>query len=330
MTTIAAKEQTALMHRVATQAGLAPSVHNTQPWRFRITPTTFELRANRERRLRVLDPTSRQLLISCGCALLNARVALAAERKTVVVERFPDPNDPDLLARLTVSDHHRAPWTPLVRLESAIARRHTNRREFFEREVPEEIQWELSNAAAQENATLVALETKEARDTAARLLQEADAAENDNPAYLAELREWTTSIATRRDGVTSRSFPMESPEPNDVPIRDFGVKVSGQMSPVRGSDVEQCLMILGTVEDGPYAWLRAGEALQRLWLEATRLDHVAGLITQVIEVKRTRKQLRAELGLPFYPHLLLRIGQAAPNVPTNRRPIEDLIDVADS
>lgn len=329
MTTTAAREQTALLHRAAAQASLAPSVHNTQPWRFRITPTTFELRANRDRRLHVLDPTSRQLLISCGCALFNARVALAAERKTVAVERFPDPNDPDLLARLTVSDH-RAPWSPLVRLEPAIARRHTNRREFFEREVPEEIQWELSNAAAQENATLVALETREARNTAARLLQEADAAENDNPAYLAELREWTTSIATRRDGVTSRSFPMESLQPNDVPIRDFGVKVSGQMSPVRDSDAEQCLMVLGTVEDGPYAWLRAGEALQRLWLEATRLDYVAGLITQVIEVKRTRKQLRTELGLHFYPHLLLRIGQAAPNIPTNRRPIEDLIDVADS
>ena len=329
MTTIAAREQTALLHRAAAQAGLAPSVHNTQPWRFRIRPTTLEIRANRERRLQVLDPTSRQLLISCGCALLNARVAIAAERKDVLVERFPDPADHDLLARLTVADR-RAAWTPLVRLEPAISRRHTNRREFFEREVPEEIQWELSNAAAQENAMLIALDTRQARNTAARLLQEADAAENDNPAYLAELREWTSDIATRRDGVTPRSYPMESLEPNDVPIRNFGIKVSGQMSPVRGSDAEQCLMVLGTVEDSPYAWLRAGEALQRLWLEATRLDYVAGVITQVIEVKRTRKQLRTELGLPCFPHLLLRIGQAAPNLATNRRPIEDLIEVVDS
>lgn len=328
MTTIAAREQTAL-YRIATQAGLAPSVHNTQPWRFRIRPATLEIRANRERRLQVLDPTSRQLLISCGCALFNARVAIAAERKDVLVERFPDPTDPDLLARLTIADR-RASWTPLVRLEQTIARRHTNRREFFERDVPEEIQWELSNAAAQENAMLIALDTREARNTAARLLQEADAAENDNPAYLAELREWTSNIATRRDGVTTRSYPMESFEPNDVPIRNFGIKVSGQMSPVRDSDAEQCLMVLGTVEDSPYAWLRAGEALQRLWLEATRLDYVAGVITQVIEVKRTRKQLRTELGLPCFPHLLLRIGQAAPNVPTNRRPIEDLIEVVDS
>ena len=329
MTTIAAREQSTLLYRAATQAGLAPSVHNTQPWRFRIRANTLEVRANQERRLQVLDPTSRQLLISCGCALFNARVAIAAERKEVLVERFPDPTDHDLLARLTIADR-RASWTPLVRLEPAISRRHTNRREFFEREVPEEIQWELSNAATQENAMLIALDTREARNTAARLLQEADAAENDNPAYLAELREWTSDIATRRDGVTPRSYPMESLEPNDVPIRNFGIKVSGQMSPVRGSDAEQCLMVLGTVEDSPYAWLRAGEALQRLWLEATRLDYVAGVITQVIEVKRTRKQLRTELGLPCFPHLLLRIGQAAPNLATNRRPIEDLIEVVDS
>lgn len=329
MTTIAAREQTTLLYRAATQAGLAPSVHNTQPWRFRIRANTLEVRANQERRLQVLDPTSRQLLISCGCALFNARVAIAAERKEVLVERFPDPTDHDLLARLTIADR-RASWTPLVRLAPAISRRHTNRREFFEREVPEEIQWELSNAATQENAMLIALDTREARNTAARLLQEADAAENDNPAYLAELREWTSNIASRRDGLTTRSYPMEPLEPNDVPIRNFGIKVSGQMAPVRDSDAEQCLMVLGTVEDSPYAWLRAGEALQRLWLEATRLDYVAGVITQVIEVKRIRKQLRAELGLPCFPHLLLRIGQAAPNVPTNRRPIEDLVEVVDS
>lgn len=326
MITTVRGEQAERLHRAAARASLAPSVHNTQPWRFRLGPDTLELRADRDRRLHVLDPAARQLLISCGCALFNARVALAAERQEVVVERFPDTADPDLLARLRLTGRS-APWTPLVRLEPAIERRRSNRRDFFEREVPEEIQWELINAAEQEDASLITVAGPADRASVARLVQAADAAENDNPAYLAELREWTTNIPNRRDGVTSRSFPMGSSDRGDVPIRDFGVKVSGQMSPV--SDAEECLMILGTVEDTPYAWLRAGEALERLWLEATRLDYVAGLITQVVEVARIRRQLREELALPWHPHLMLRVGQAAPNVATNRRRLEDLIEVVD-
>lgn len=325
MTTMTRPEQSQLLRQAAAGASLAPSVHNSQPWRFRLGADTLELRADRSRRLQVLDPAARQLMISCGCALFNARVALAAGRREVQVERFPDPSDPDLLARLTLTDR-RAPWTPLVRLEPAIGRRRSNRREFFEHTVPEEIQWELTNAAIREDAAISVVETDEARATTARLVQVADAAENDNPAYLAEMRAWTTSIATRRDGVTTRSYPMSTTDRGDLPIRDFGVKVGGQMPPVTDSGSDQCVMILGTVEDSPLAWLRAGEALERLWLEATRLDYVASLITQVIEVKRTRTQLQSALGLAFHPHLVIRIGQAAPNVATNRRELSDMLE----
>lgn len=325
MTTIVRQEQSELLRQAAAAASLAPSVHNSQPWRFRIGPDSLELRADRHRRLQVLDPTARQLMISCGCALFNARVALAADRHEVVVERFPDSEDPDLIARLTLTGRS-ASWSPLVRLEPAIERRRSNRREFFERVVPEDVQWELTNGAAQEGGLTMTVDTDEARTALARLVQEADAAENDNPAYLAELREWTTNIATRRDGISSRSFPMSTSERGDVPIRDFGVKIGGQMAPVNDSDHDQCLMILGTTEDTPDAWLQAGEALERLWLEATRLDYVASLITQVIEVKKTRKKLRTELGLAFYPHLVLRVGQAAPNVATNRRELSDMLE----
>jgi hypothetical protein len=325
MTTTVSQEQSELLRHAAARASLAPSVHNSQPWRFRLGKNSLELRADPHRRLHVLDPTGRQLMISCGCALFNARVALAADRQEVLVDRFPDPEDPDLLARLTLTGRP-APWTPLVRLEPAIERRRTNRRPFFERVVPEDVQWEMTNAAAQEDGSIMVVDSDDSRDVVARLVREADAAENDNPAYLAELREWTTNIATRRDGISSRSFPMSASTPSDLPIRDFGVKVGGQMAPVEDSDRDQCLMIMGTTEDTPEAWLRAGEALERLWLEATRLDYVAGLITQVIEVKKTRKRLRTELGLAFYPHLLLRVGQAAPNVATNRRELSDMLE----
>lgn len=328
MTTLSRVEQSELLRHAAAQARLAPSVHNSQPWRFRLGYDALELRSDPQRQLRVLDPTGRQLMISCGCALFNARVALAAERREVVVDRFPDPGDSDLIARLRLTGET-APWTPLVRLAPAIPHRRSNRREFFERDVPEEVRWELSNAASVEDAVLAPVDTPEDRAITAHLVQEADAIENADPAYVAELREWTSNIASRKDGVTTHSYPMTTEERGNVPLRDFGAKVTGLMPPVIDSDTDQCLMILGSAEDNRYAWLRSGEALERVWLEATRLDYVASLLTQVVEVTKTRTRLRSELGMLGYPHMLLRLGQAAPNVATNRRELNDMLEVID-
>ena len=139
------EETKALFRKAVERASLAPSVHNTQPWHFVVRPDALELHAENDRRLRALDPTGRQMVISCGCALFNARVGLAAD-SVVQVDRLPDPAKQDLLARLTVLDEP-APWTPLVRLDPMIERRHTNRRDFFDEDVPPDVISELTTAA---------------------------------------------------------------------------------------------------------------------------------------------------------------------------------------
>ena len=83
------------LRRAAARAALAPSIHNSQPWRFILTNGVLELHADRSRQLNVLDPASRQLQISCGCALFNARVALAAAGYASVAQHFPEPARPE-------------------------------------------------------------------------------------------------------------------------------------------------------------------------------------------------------------------------------------------
>lgn len=316
-------EPTESLRIAAARAALAPSIHNTQPWRFRLGPRSLEMRLEPDRQLRVLDPGRRQLMISCGCALLNARAALAASRREVLVERFPDASDPDLFARLTVGGRT-ASWTPLVRLDAAVERRRSNRREFFDSHVSEEVLWELTTAAAAEGAVLVPV-SLDRRRAVAELVRQADAAENADPQYRAELRHWTTERG-RDDGIAPFSYPQATAERGDVPLRDFGLGLSGQMPPVSDSGTDQCLLVLGTDADDQISWLRAGEALERLWLEATRLDHVASLFSQPVEVRDTRRRLRQELGLSSWPQVLLRVGQAAPNVATRRRRLDQMLD----
>jgi hypothetical protein len=313
------------MGRAAVRASLAPSVHNTQPWRYAVSRGSLELYADQTRRLRVLDPRGRQLVISCGCALLNARVALAAAGYDAHVQRFPDTTRPDLLARVTLPDEATG-WVPIGELDTAIEQRRTNRRQFLDRAVPAEVVSALVEAASAEGAELFPIARPEHRLAAARLSQEAEKLETADRAYRAEIRAWTTTDPHRVDGVLMMTVPhVDASAGDDLPIRDFDSTGLGWLPVETRSSMNQCLLLLGTLDDGPMAWLRAGEALERVWLEITRRGYVASPLTQLIEVARTHELLRLELQLGMHPHVLLRVGHAANTPPSRRRPLQDLL-----
>src|SRR4051812_23690702 len=169
------------MGRAASRGALAPSVHNTQPWRFVISRGWLELHADPQRRLRILDPRGRQLVISCGCALFNVRVALAAAGYDARVERLPDAERPDLLARVSLPSQA-CHGVGIAELNAAIDRRRTNRRRFFDRAVPGELLRRLDEAAQQEAAELSVVTAPAHRLAVARLSRQAEAMELTDPA----------------------------------------------------------------------------------------------------------------------------------------------------
>jgi hypothetical protein len=264
------------------------------------------------------------MVISCGCALFNARVGLAADR-VVQINRLPDPAQPDLLARLTVLDEP-APWTPLVRLDPQIDRRHTNRRDFFDQDVPPDVIYELTTAAEQEDASLVQIVEPEQKLAAAQLSQQAEAIQSTDDRYRAELETWTTTDLHRTDGVPVYAIPHtdERSEPEAL-VRNFDVAGKGWLPRLKQSSLNHCLLVLGTTESTRLAWLQGGEALQRILLEATRLDYVVSIASQVAEVPSTRDRLRKQLDLEFHPLLLMRIGRAAPTPASKRRDLTMII-----
>jgi len=329
MTNPAARSSDAHAHlrQAAIRGSLAPSVHNTQPWRWRLDRSSLELIADRSRQLRVLDPTGRQLLISCGCALFNARVSLAAAGVEPRVIRLPDPADQDLLARIEFG----APGGPveegLRTLNPVVELRQTNRRRFADDEVPPEVLERLAAAAAAEDSELIVINSAEHRLATAVLSQQADREENADPAYRAELRAWTSDDPRRRDGVPASAVPhVDAGAGDDIPIRDFDTRGTGWLPTATRSSMHQCLLLLAVTEDSEPAWLRAGEALQRLWLEATRHGYAISLFTQVIEVPGTREELRSTLGIKSHPVVLLRVGRAPATASSHRRRIEDVLE----
>jgi nitroreductase len=316
----------ALGHAAAT-AGYAPSVHNTQPWRWRLLPDTLELYAVRDRQLAATDPDGRLMTLSCGAALHHARVALIAEGWATRVDRIPDPGTPDLQARITGTGHA-APSAGAMRLVQSIRVRHTDRRPISDERVPDESVTAIVRAAGEEGAQLQILSRDQVVELAATA-SKAAAVSADDPVLHEELRYWTDRAGPAGTGLPPEVLPERAPQ-STVPARDFGQ--SGGLPIGPGHDRAALYALLFGNEDEPEGWLRAGEALSAAWLAATGLGVSVVPLSGVIETIGTRERLRQMLSGLGYPYLALRLGIADPThagpAHTPRIPAEQVVDTS--
>ncbi|MFI7607490.1 Acg family FMN-binding oxidoreductase [Micromonospora sp. NPDC049366] len=297
---------TALVEAAAT-AGHAPSVHNTQPWQWRVLPEALELRMVRARQLSAADPQARLLVLSCGTALHHARVALAAEGWTPVVERLPDPAEPELLARLT-GLRHTGPDAEAMRLVQCMQVRQTDRRPVSDEPVPDGAVEEIAGVVSAEGCRLEILDADQVLELAAAASR-AGVVEAEDPETREELDYWTNRADTGT-GLPAEVLPEQAPQ-TTVPGRDFGRPGSLPVGP--GHDRAAVYAVLHSDEDEPENWLRAGEALSAAWLTATRLGVSMVPLSGVVEVAATRQTLRQLLAGLGFPYLALRLGIADPN-----------------
>lgn len=328
MTTTAGPTVGSTLQRAAARAALAPSVHNTQPWHFVVTSDCLEIHSEPLRRLSVLDPRGRQLTISCGCALFNARVAIAAAGFESIVERRPDPTTPGLVARIWLGEAR--DWLPIAALDHAIDDRRTNRRAFIGWPVPLDVVHDLVLAARAEGGYLLPIVEPQQRAATAELSRLADRIQEADPAYQDELEHWTTDDPRRRDGVQAASVPYVghfSVAHDTLPIRPFDVRGMGWLPASSEPDAQQCLLLLAAADDGPQSWLQTGEALERVWLTLTRLGFSASPLTQVVEAPQTNGRLREALGTDLHPQILLRVGHAPNTVQSPRLEAADVISL---
>jgi nitroreductase len=307
---------------------LAPSSHNTQPWRFAAIEDELLLIADRSRRLTVIDPDDRELIISCGAALFNLRVAFAHFGVPTVITTFPQSSDPDLVARIQLVA--RGPSAAeLGALIGAIPRRATNRYAFAEAECPGELLAAIKAAAEAEGAQASLATAGSMRRQVAGLIAEADRRQFADGAFRRELARWIQP-ARRDDGMPAYSQGIEVLADAATPIvamaiRTFdigkGVAASHEQL-ARGSPL---LVALSTATDDNEAWLACGQALERVLLVAAKAGHAASYLNQPIEVAELRGRLAELMGTTGTPQLLLRIGRG-PSVPHSpRRPLADVL-----
>ena len=263
--------RTGRLERVLEHALRAPSVHNTQPWRWQLRGDVIELFADVDHRPTGNDHGRRDLLISCGAALHHFLVALAHDGHDAYVTYLSDLGDDTPLATITVTDAPPDPAT--ARLFGAIERRHTERRRMSYRPIPTPLRDALVTSAQRFGARLVP--TPQVREAFTVAFTEAAERERWIPSHTTELRIWSHQIV--------RSHVLADQRPPEDAAEFF---------------------VLTTAEDQTRDRLRAGEALSSVLLTATN----AGLATMPLSLDPDGEVLRLDDVTFGHPQIVVRTG----------------------
>ena len=267
---------------------LAPSIHNTQPWRFRFRHRTIEVHRDLSRELPADDPDGRMAMIGVGAAVFNLRVAAATLARTTITVLLPDPGRRALAAEVTLGAGPGV-GTELAGMFLNLRPRRTNRHAFSNRPIPAAVRRDLEEAAAAEGARL----SWASREQVHRLQRVASA-------------------------VAAADDPSS-------PVRTLD---GGPVERLRGTarfERHPTLAVLATRQDSPGEWLAAGQALQRVLLVATHHELATSLLNQPVDHTEFRQLLRDPDDGWNATQVVLRLGYGLTVPPTPRRPFEDFV-----
>jgi hypothetical protein len=314
---------------VVTQAVWAPSVHNTQPWRFTADGQQISLHADAGRELPVADPDGREMMISCGAALFNVRLALRSLGYVPATRVLPDPGQPTLVARVSWSQRAAADEFER-RLSSQVRLRRTHRGAFDPEPLPLGLLAALRGSAARDGAALRLVADDGRRAALAAAVQTAEHELRLDGERVRELTRWAPAPGSARsDGVPATSYPARAERTDPYfPGRDFahghgwGVPPLSSAMSVRAAGV---VGLLTTAADRRVDWVNVGQALQRILLTASACGAAVALHSQPVELPWLREFIRAQLSDGAYPHLVLRIGMVIQAAVSVRRDPDDVL-----
>lgn len=305
----------------------APSLHNSQPWQWVLQGNAVHLFEDKDRVLYATDRSGREALLGCGAALDHFRVAMAAAGWLANVDRFPNPNDPLLLASVDftrmefVTEGHR-------RRAEAILLRRTDRLPFAEPPHWNKVEAQLQRAATV-GAVRLDVIADEFRPQVAEASQFSELSRLYDSRYHSELSRWTKPYDTTAGIPPSALVSAEESERVDVG-RDFPVTAPSDRRVGFGDDQSK-IAVLSTYGSERPDVLQCGEALSALLLEATMAGLATCTLTHITELHAGRNVVAALIDQATTPQVLVRLGLAPaaeePPPPTPRRPLSEVFHV---
>jgi hypothetical protein len=305
--------------RLIASAILAPSSHNTQPWKFVVRDGGIDMYADRARAMTQNDPEHRELVMSCGCALYNLRVAAAWMGLATHIDVIARWHEDGLLVRATFRQaESRSAEADLC---TAIYSRHTYRKHFASTPVSQTVVNALIASAHDERAHLYVLDKAHQRRGVAELISQGDSTQWADPEWRRELANWMNP-KRKGDGLPIGTLT--------APITQLAVRTIDMGERVAARDREAMyesplLTVLATARDDLESWLHAGQALERMLLTAQTNGVQASFLNQPIQVAALRPKLREIAGAHGVPQMLIRWGVPLEQLPATPRRTVDTV-----
>ncbi|MFB3924115.1 MAG: hypothetical protein ACE145_20525 [Terriglobia bacterium] len=309
-------------------ASLAPSLHNSQPWKFLLQDCTIKIYPDFTRRLPVEDPDDHALFISLGCALENLLIAARHMRFVPEVDYNLNTEPHDCLTVLL----RRGSTEVEAPLFKAIPERQTTWGGYGRQRVPLGHLKELMRATEREGVYAWLLVEKEDIDPVIELARESTRIQFARKDFLRELTSWIRfnrgEVEAHQDGLTYAALGMPSVPRwlgklliNALAVAEWQVRQCGKL--IRTSSA---MLVFTARENNKISWVQTGRSLERMALAATSLGIRYALVNAPCQVLYVRKQLQRHLGLTEdHPLLLVRVGYAHPMPRSPRRPVQGLI-----
>lgn len=309
-------------------ASRAPSVHNSQPWRWVVDAASLQLWADPCRLMPATDHTGRELTLSCGAVLDHLRVAMAAAGWECDTERLPDPGRPNHLATLhframdAVSEQH-------LRRADAIRCRRTDRLPFGAPAGWPVLCAALRRAAEPHGVLLDVVPD----DDLPRLAEESALIESlrrYDTTYQSELRWWTSPFESDDTHVPETAL-VSSTEAARVDLaRRFPPAGGGHRRTALEHDRSKVVVLSTRHGDAPLEVLRCGEALSAVLLECTMAGAATCTLTHLTEIEQSRGLIAGVVGTAGTPQLLIRVGSSTTNGQhvdcTSRRLVTEVLE----
>jgi hypothetical protein len=299
----------------------APSMHNTQPWRFEVNGEVIDVFLDGSRALPAEDPTGRAMRIAAGAATFNLRCAAASLGYASWFGLQPDPDEPELVARIVVEPTG-TPDRVLTELFGQIPRRHTSREPLRPVQLSTDDKLTLTRAAMAEGAELTWLPEPKVHEVL-DLLVDTDLREIGDWHRRAERAHWIGGDRTTEGVPSSVLGPRSASYPS--PVRDLGTSPADQTRTQASFETEPALAVLSTEGDSAVDQLTAGLALQRTLLTATREDLKASFLNQPLEFDDLRRSVQRSTGKPGFAHMVIRFGHSTVKATTPRRPVSTFV-----
>jgi hypothetical protein len=309
-------------------ATMAPSGHNTQPWKLSLNEDCIRIFPDFTRSLPVVDPDNRELYISLGCALENLVIAAKYAGYDPEVQYFPA-GEPDECLLVTLK---RANVAEDNNLFHAIPKRHTNRREYNKQQIPAADLKKIESVPTENGVTCLVLTEPRAIEQVIELVREGNRIQMNNNAFMDEIISWirfsNSEEELHLDGLTSRAMGR-SPVPGWLGrmfMRIFVSAKSQSKTDEKNIRSSSALMVIISEKNDKKSWVDVGRSFERIALTLTTLNIESAHLNQPCEVPQLKNQLQQHLALcSAHPQLLLRIGYAEPLPYSPRRSVQQVL-----